>query len=603
MSLQDQERFSTIDSQYRENKENIEKLFGQITDGLAQLNLSDKELSDTKHYLEDRANLFRFLKTSKFDIEKAVQRVLSTIQWRIQAGVADLTPKDCMDFYQQTAFAYFHGHDTFGRPLIFVRAKHFPTQFADNTQSITHSIKPYACLMMEIARQLTWKMTCDRERKGEPVITQITVIADITQAPFIPVTPELMRTMSDILEERFPDTVSSINVLNFSWVYQGIWSVMKHLLNQEAKDSIRFTTINELEPLVSADQIPEEMGGTNQEIWSLESDEILQEYGSGNRPAQVSHTPPLSNSQSRTSSTSSDSASLISQPSIRSESDTDIFFDATDNLSIVSVPREKLATPTQPFPTTNESLPSPPMSPTKSMHTTDTPYQVTDNIAPTDTTTSLIPVNNPSSHSTTLDSSENNLEFNYQLQSNSPNHHIPSVAAGLHTGNQFLTSFVNPTAAHKIVPLTLGEPSFNRRHRSSSVIVVEPDLRDKVIREAAARDKAYLTRNHSLHEQNTLTEQPLVAPLKRIASWMSAFTHQMIQISFGPANGVMYWALIYIFVRGPAENTIKRILERTQWITEPNKVSRFTIGITAALAATLSSSLSNTLEHLRNSNE
>ncbi|OBZ91839.1 Phosphatidylinositol transfer protein CSR1 [Choanephora cucurbitarum] len=596
MSLQDQERFSTIDSQYKENKETIQKLFSQITNDLTQLNLSDKELSDTHAYLEDKVNLFRFLRTSKFDVTKAAQRVLATIQWRIKTGIVDLTLKDCMDFYQQDAFAYYHGHDTFGRPLIFVRAKYFPKQFADNTQSITSVVRPYACLMMEIARQLTWKMTCDREAKGEPVITQITVIADITQAPFIPVTPELIRTMSDILEERYPDTVNSINVLNFSWVYQGIWSVMKHLLNQEAKDSIRFTTINELEPLVPANQIPEEMGGLNGEVWSLESDEILQTYGSLNPPTQVPHTPLLSNTQSRTSSTSSDSAGLISHPSIRSESDSDIFFDATDNLSIVSVPREKLATPTrppiQPFPpaTITESPPSPPMSPTKNTSKVEVPYQIIDSIAPNE---AIVPLNEPISS----EPPHNNLALHSQTDSNSPHHYIQSATAGLHTGNQFMTSLVNPRAAHEIIPLTT---SFNRSHRSSSIIVVEPDLRDKVIREAAARDKAYLTRNHQYHHQDALYQLPVIS-FQRIASWMSNVTHQIIQISFGPANGVMYWACIYVLMRGPAENTIRRILERTQWITEPNKLSRVTIGVTAALAATMSSSLSNTLERIRNS--
>jgi hypothetical protein len=61
--------------------------------------------------------------------------------------------------------------------------------------------------------------------------------------------------MGEVLDVRFPGFIHKINVLNFTWVYQGVWSVLKFLLSEEAKQNIQFTSIVELQPLINADQI------------------------------------------------------------------------------------------------------------------------------------------------------------------------------------------------------------------------------------------------------------------------------------------------------------------------------------------------------------
>jgi hypothetical protein len=63
--------------------------------------------------------------------------------------------------------------------------------------------------------------------------------------------------MGDILDVRFPGFIQKINVLNFGWLYQGVWSVLKLLLSEEAKQSIKFTSVKELQLIISADRIVE----------------------------------------------------------------------------------------------------------------------------------------------------------------------------------------------------------------------------------------------------------------------------------------------------------------------------------------------------------
>ncbi|GAA5810265.1 hypothetical protein MFLAVUS_003685 [Mucor flavus] len=321
VSLEQQERVVFLNSQYQDNSELIHRLSKKLLQDIHSLGLTPKDFSDAKEYIQDKVTIFRFLRECKFDLDQAHERLLKTISWRIENSIADLSFESCIEFFEnaQGAFAYFHKTDKSSRPLIFVRLRYFPTEFRDPTKKLVHHIERYTCLMMEMARKLTWSMTCDRENKDEAcvLVSQITAVVNIQKAPMLPLDAEIIKTVAMILDERYPGMVSTVNVLNFGWMYQGIWAIVKFLLSEEAKNSIRFTTVNELKPLISPNSILQEMGGNDAFRWSLELDKILQNYGSGRIKEQLPHTPPTSEDRSRSNSISDGE---------------DVFFDADDAL-------------------------------------------------------------------------------------------------------------------------------------------------------------------------------------------------------------------------------------------------------------------------------
>jgi hypothetical protein len=104
-----------------------------------------------------------------------------------------LTFEECASFFGQTPFAFFHGLDNTGdHPLLFVRLAYFPT--LDKNKTLTEQIRPYACLMMEMARKFTWDMTCDRALRGESciLVSQFVVLVNVSKAPFIPAVSSLL---------------------------------------------------------------------------------------------------------------------------------------------------------------------------------------------------------------------------------------------------------------------------------------------------------------------------------------------------------------------------------------------------------------------------
>lgn len=149
--------------------------------------------------------IFRFLKDSDFDEEKTYQRLIDTILWRKEMNISQITWETVHpSFFKSTdhVYSFFYERDLLGRPIAIIRMRHFP-DFGN--EKLSDTIPPFACLVMEIARQWTLDLTRQNELKQQQkeheidldddniesnnpsiLVAQITVIIDIAKAPMIP---------------------------------------------------------------------------------------------------------------------------------------------------------------------------------------------------------------------------------------------------------------------------------------------------------------------------------------------------------------------------------------------------------------------------------
>jgi hypothetical protein len=161
------------------------------------------------------------------------------------------------EFFED-GFAFFHKQDLIGRPVAVIQMRHFP-KFEDKTKTLSDFMQPFACLVMEMARQITRDLTSKNEKEGitdKPVlISQISIIIDIAKAPFVPVDSNLMQSLKKIVNSRFPGFVGSVYIMNFGWMYQGIWQVVKLVLTEQAKSRVNFTTGEEMKQVMNENDL------------------------------------------------------------------------------------------------------------------------------------------------------------------------------------------------------------------------------------------------------------------------------------------------------------------------------------------------------------
>jgi hypothetical protein len=59
----------------------------------------------------------------------------------------------------------------------------------------------------------------------------------------------------DFVSNKYPAMVGSVIVLNFGWMYQGIWQMIKLILTENAKQKISFPKPAELANLIDSEDI------------------------------------------------------------------------------------------------------------------------------------------------------------------------------------------------------------------------------------------------------------------------------------------------------------------------------------------------------------
>jgi hypothetical protein len=304
------------------------------------------------------------------------------------------------------------------------------------------------------------------------------------------------------------------------------------------------------------------MGGNDDYEWTFDSDETLKKYGTG-IPHIIAEetpvTPPISEDRSR-------SNSIISATS---GDEDDIYFDANDSLTSIPL--------------------TPPI--TEEQQNLIIPHPITIMKSPNLTS----PTSLPGTSNYNTNSYYGNL----------------SSWAGLRMGVEFLTSFIdtkkgdyhqhraekqiasfaastlNNTNTNEIDELLL--PSISSQ--SDNIVIVNPTTN-------TTAEITNTTSTEMIHPPFDNTNISIAGyNLKLIETYLKRLTHRILELSMGQ-RGMVYWVLLYMFLRGPVESLVKRSLVRTS-IVGPQRITTTTIGITAAVAAVVGTSISSSIERKR----
>ena len=216
----------------------------------------DEKQQTTKQILHTLVTIYRFLKDTEFVEDETIERLLDTVRWRLEHHIGTMTYQTIASEFYDQGFAFFHKQDKLGRPVAIIQMRHFP-KFKDKTKALSDFMQPFACLVMEMARQITRDLTKkNKEQNMTPVlISQISIIIDIAKAPFVPIDSNLMNALKQITNTRYPGFVGSVYIMNFGWMYQGIWQVAKLILTEQAKSRVNFPSSEEMKQVIDENDL------------------------------------------------------------------------------------------------------------------------------------------------------------------------------------------------------------------------------------------------------------------------------------------------------------------------------------------------------------
>ncbi|KAH8840491.1 hypothetical protein MCOR27_006479 [Pyricularia oryzae] len=219
------------------------------------------------------ALVLRFLRARKWDVEKALVMLVSSMYWRCKEVKVDSNimsrgeggmsqdekeapegsdeQKMGKGFMAQLRMgkSLAHGEDKLGRPVVYVKVRLHKA--ADQTPE---SIERYTIFLIETIRALI-----------KPPIDTATLVFDMTDFSMANMDYSPVKFMIKCFEANYPESLGAVVVHKAPWVFQGIWRIIRGWLDPVVAAKVNFTNdITALQEYVSIDKIPVELEGKEQ---------------------------------------------------------------------------------------------------------------------------------------------------------------------------------------------------------------------------------------------------------------------------------------------------------------------------------------------------
>ncbi|KAI8577274.1 hypothetical protein K450DRAFT_282783 [Umbelopsis ramanniana AG] len=267
---------------FKEHAPTIDSLRDALLREMNQLvdefSLNEQQAASVAAYMNDRVTLFRFLLRNAYSLPTTLSLVLGNIRWRIKHNIDTLAYTTLPSQLFENPFVFFHKQDKLQRPVLVINVQYLPkfdsNEFADQ-------LRPFMILIMEMGRKLTRDITKVREERGEdlPLVQDLVIIVNLANAGRVPMDKRFGQILIDLVSTKYPAMVGSVHVLNFGWMYQGIWQMIKLVMTENARQKVSFPKAAELATIVDKEDILKDFDGADDYVWSLESDTVLQKYG------------------------------------------------------------------------------------------------------------------------------------------------------------------------------------------------------------------------------------------------------------------------------------------------------------------------------------
>ncbi|PLW21521.1 hypothetical protein PCANC_25757 [Puccinia coronata f. sp. avenae] len=277
----------------------IHQLLPQLTDSLE---LSPRSIQLATYFLNDRLSLFRFLHRHRFDIQLTLEALAHSITWRLKSNLDLLAPNSLEPIYLRNPLMYFHPDlkDRWGRTSAILNLRYL-TRTEDGSLD---GLKEFIGWNCELARRSLYETNldfinqiCSKSNNPQlpsstpsspsppsllsniPVSLQISLIVDLKGVSINNLEVELLPYMLHLVKDNFPDMLGAVFILNYGWMYAGMWQVVKRILSQSTLDRILFPSQAELFQFFDKANLLQEHGGLVAHQYDPQHDAFIHRFG------------------------------------------------------------------------------------------------------------------------------------------------------------------------------------------------------------------------------------------------------------------------------------------------------------------------------------
>ncbi|CAI2172862.1 19758_t:CDS:2 [Funneliformis geosporum] len=280
-----QEKIIQLNVLFKESETVIDDLQASLVEFLLELqkdlDLDFVQVERIRQYINDRGTLFRFLRRAGFDFDSALKTLKSDLRWRVENKVDSISLADIHPLFVEKGLFFFHKTDKFGRPCAVFNLREYKR---DDGSPTIEEVKKFIIYNAEVARRMLLDRT--RESRDGPVL-QYVILLDLKGAGVSTLDIELVPFTIDIMRHHFPGSAGSIFVLNYGWMYSGIWQIVKRILPEESLNRIFFPSEKELWSYFDEENVLIEQGGKDTYEYDSETCDAFSFYGNPSPALQM----------------------------------------------------------------------------------------------------------------------------------------------------------------------------------------------------------------------------------------------------------------------------------------------------------------------------
>jgi hypothetical protein len=179
---------------------------------------SEKGDEEERQLAESDRALLRFLRARKFHVEKAKKMAFNNLEWRAKWKPLQVGPADMPNALPSGAWRY-AGYGKNGMPIILIKASLW-------RPSLYYGVDEYVKMVSWFLEHNFQRMNTD-----ETNIEKSMILFDLSGFSLFNNDMRCVIQLIDINQNQYPERLGLAFVFNAPWVFQGVWKIIRPLLD------------------------------------------------------------------------------------------------------------------------------------------------------------------------------------------------------------------------------------------------------------------------------------------------------------------------------------------------------------------------------------
>lgn len=173
--------------------------------------------------------LIRYLRARDFNLPKAKEMIMETLEWRDEYKPFNVTRQDVLPILEIRSM-YRNGMDKVGRPIIYVKPSYNPHSVEERIQSLVYILEEATLSMRSLetgVEKMCWILDFEAETKVKKRSADGTTVA---------------RQTIHLLQSHYPERLGIAFVLNAPWYMRMLWKIVSVFMHSVTRNKFIFLT-------------------------------------------------------------------------------------------------------------------------------------------------------------------------------------------------------------------------------------------------------------------------------------------------------------------------------------------------------------------------